>query len=106
MSTIPQVTAAQLAADITGARVIDVREADEAAAGTIADSTIADSTNIPLGQLPDRLGDLDRSTPIVTVCQSGRRSQRAAEALAGAGFTVADLDGGLNRWLSDGRPTT
>jgi rhodanese-related sulfurtransferase len=43
--------------------------------------------------------------PIVTVRQNGRRSQRAAEAPAGAGFTVANLDGGMNRWLTDGRPT-
>jgi rhodanese-related sulfurtransferase len=100
MSTIPQLTPAQLAADTTGARVLDVREPDEVAAGAIAGST-----SIPLGQLPARLGELDRATPIVTICQSGRRSQRAAEALAAAGFTVANLDGGMNAWLAAGRPT-
>jgi rhodanese-related sulfurtransferase len=39
------------------------------------------------------------------VCRSGRRSQAAAEALAGAGFTVANLAGGMNRWTAEGRPT-
>jgi rhodanese-related sulfurtransferase len=100
MSTVPQLTPAQLAADTTGARVLDVREAQEVATGAIAGST-----HIPLGQLATRVGELDRGTPIVTVCQSGGRSRRAAEALADAGFTVADLDGGMNAWLSDGRPT-
>lgn len=80
--------------------MIDVREPDEVATGAIAGST-----NIPLGQLPARIGELDRTTPIVTVCQGGGRSQRAAEALAGVGFTVANLDGGMNRWLADGQPT-
>jgi rhodanese-related sulfurtransferase len=100
MSTVPQLTPAQLAADTTGARVLDVREAQEVATGAIAGST-----HIPLGQLATRVGELDRGTPIVTVCQSGGRSRRAAEALADAGFTVADLDGGMNAWLSDGQPT-
>jgi rhodanese-related sulfurtransferase len=100
MSTVPQLTPAQLAADTTGARVLDVREAQEVATGAIAGGT-----HIPLGQLATRVGELDRGTPIVTVCQSGGRSRRAAEALADAGFTVADLDGGMNAWLSDGRPT-
>jgi rhodanese-related sulfurtransferase len=100
MSTVAQLTPAQLAADTTGARVLDVREADEVAGGAIAGST-----HIPLGQLSGRRGELDRTTPIVTVFQSGRRSQRAAEALADAGFTVANLDGGMNAWLSDGQPT-
>jgi rhodanese-related sulfurtransferase len=61
--------------------------------------------NIPLSQLPARVGELDRGTPIVAVCRSGRRSQAAAEALAGAGFTVANLAGGMNRWTEEGHPT-
>ncbi len=78
--TVPQLTPAQVAAH-SGARIVDVREPDEVATGTIAGSTA-----IPLGQLADRAGELDPSVPVVTVCQSGRRSQEAAETLAAAGL--------------------
>ena len=54
---------------------------------------------------PARLVELDLAIPIVTVCQSGGRSQRAAEALQAAGYTVANLDGGIDRWTSEGRTT-
>jgi rhodanese-related sulfurtransferase len=97
---IAQVSPAELAADTSGPHVLDVREPEEVAAGRIPGSA-----NIPLSQLPARVGELDRGTPIVAVCRSGRRSQAAAEALAGAGFTVANLAGGMNRWTAEGRPT-
>ena len=96
---IPQVTPAQVAAD-TDSTVVDVREPDEVATGAIAGSTA-----IPLGQLTTRIGELDPATPVVTVCQSGRRSQQAAEALAAAGYDVANMAGGMNAWREAGLPT-
>jgi rhodanese-related sulfurtransferase len=98
MSTVPQLTPARLAAQRTSVRVLDVREPEEVAAGRIPGSI-----NIPLGQLPGEFDALTPGVPVVTVCQSGRRSQRAAEALAAAGFTVANLDGGMNGWVADGQ---
>jgi rhodanese-related sulfurtransferase len=101
MSTVSQLTPAQLAAEQASVRVLDVREREEVAGGRIAGSI-----NIPLGQLLSQLGSLMPGVPVVIVCQSGRRSQRAAEALAAAGFTVANLAGGMNAWVADGRPVT
>lgn len=98
MATIPQPTPTQVAAQ-TSARVLDVREPDEVAAGAIAGSI-----NIPLGELTARQDELDTAIPIITVCQSGRRSQRAAEALSAAGYGVSNLDGGMNAWTQDGKP--
>ncbi|SDX53426.1 Rhodanese-related sulfurtransferase [Modestobacter sp. DSM 44400] len=98
MATIPQLTPTQVAAE-TSARVLDVREPDEVATGAIAGST-----NIPLGELAARQGELDTDTPIITVCQSGRRSQKAAEALSAAGYEVSNLDGGMNAWTEYGKP--
>jgi rhodanese-related sulfurtransferase len=89
---IDQLTPAQVAAD-TGSTVVDVREPDEVATGAIAGSTA-----IPLGQLTARVGQLDPGTPVITVCQSGRRSQQAAEALAVAGLRVSNMAGGMNAW--------
>lgn len=99
MSTVRRLTPAELAADRTSVRILDVREREEVAGGRIPGSL-----NIPLGQLLGRLDALMPGVPVVTVCQSGRRSHRAAEALAAAGFTVADLEGGMNAWAADGRP--
>jgi rhodanese-related sulfurtransferase len=79
--------------------VLDVREPVE-----LAEGRIAGSLNIPLGDLPARLGELDPARPIITVCRSGGRSSRAAQLLSVAGFDVADLGGGMTQWTSEGRP--
>ena len=96
---IPQLTPAQVA-DRAEAVVLDVREAAE-----LPEGRIAGSTHIPLGQLPARAFELDRRRPVVTVCRSGGRSSQAARFLAGQGYDVADLDGGMTRWTAEGRPT-
>ena len=96
---IPQLTPAQTT-DRTDAVLLDVREADE-----LADGRIAGSTHIPLGQLPARFVELDRTRPVITVCRSGGRSSQAAQFLADQGYDVADLDGGMARWMAQGRPT-
>jgi rhodanese-related sulfurtransferase len=96
---IPQLTPAQ-AAERTEAVLLDVREADEVAAGRIAGST-----HIPLGQLAARAFQLDLRRPVITVCRSGGRSSQAAQFLAGQGYDVANLDGGMTQWITEGRPT-
>ena len=98
MTSIAQLTPTQVA-DQTSARVLDVREPDEVATGAITGSI-----NIPLGQLAARQDELDPETPVITVCQSGRRSQQAAEVLSAAGYRVSNLDGGMNAWIQDGKP--
>lgn len=100
MSTIPQLTPAQVAADTTGARVVDVREPDEVATGAIPGSVA-----IPLSHLAARTQELDPATPVITVCQSGRRSQQTAELLAAAGFTASNTTGGMNAWREAQLPT-
>jgi rhodanese-related sulfurtransferase len=96
---IPQLTPAQ-AADRTEAVLLDVREAAE-----LAEGRIAGSTHIPLGQLPARAFELDRSRPVITVCRSGGRSSQAAPFLADQGYDVASLAGGMTAWTAEGRPT-
>lgn len=74
-----------------GAQFIDVREPEEVAAGTLPGTT-----NIPLGELPDRLSELDPNRRVVLLCQAGGRSTKAAKQLTAAGFTdVINLDGGM-----------
>jgi sulfur dioxygenase len=57
------------------------------------------STLIPLDQLAKRLDEVPDDKPVVTVCQSGKRSARAAEMLMKAGYDrVANVAGGLIQW--------
>lgn len=75
----------------TNTHLLDVREPDEVAAGTLADSI-----NIPVGELPDRLDELDSSRRVLVFCRSGGRSTAAAKLLTEAGFVdVVNLSGGM-----------
>lgn len=57
---------------------------------------------VPLGELPDRLGELDRARPIVTYCHTGVRSLVARDLLIEAGFgDVRSLRGGIDAWARD-----
>jgi glyoxylase-like metal-dependent hydrolase (beta-lactamase superfamily II)/rhodanese-related sulfurtransferase len=87
-----------------GARVqvLDVREPREFT-GPLGH--IAGAVLIPLGDLPARIAELDRTRPVVTVCRSGTRSAQAALLLGKAGFVaVANLAGGMLRWRAAGHP--
>ncbi len=57
----------------------------------------ADATNLPLYMLRHKLDALDRKTPYVIYCDTGRRSSAAAFILNQRGFETAVLKGGLNR---------
>jgi rhodanese-related sulfurtransferase len=74
-----------------GAQLVDVREPAEVARGTLPGAV-----NIPLGELPARLAELDPGRRVVLLCRSGARSGRAAELLADRGFSdVVNLTGGM-----------
>ncbi|SRR6266568_4783607 len=54
---------------------------------------------IPLGELPQRLHELDPSREIVAHCKGGVRSAKAVEILRKAGFMkVSSLTGGIIGW--------
>lgn len=54
---------------------------------------------IPLGELPQRVHELDRSREIVAHCKGGVRSAKAVAFLQGAGFEkVSSLAGGILAW--------
>ena len=60
---------------------------------------------VPLDELNDRLQEIPRDTPVVAVCQSGKRSARATEMLLKAGYEkVANVAGGLIQWSRLGLP--
>ena len=51
--------------------------------------------NIPVDELRERLGKLDKSKPVYVICQSGLRSYIACRILAGNGFECYNFSGGF-----------
>ena len=61
---------------------------------------IEGSTVIPLGELPKRLGELDRTRDLVVQCKVGGRSAKAVALLREQGFDRAvNLTGGILAWV-------
>lgn len=80
-------------------QIVDVREPEEFA-GSLGH--LPGALLIPLGDLAKRAGELARDRPIITVCRAGGRSAQAVVMLQQAGFgQVANLAGGMLRWLAD-----
>jgi adenylyltransferase/sulfurtransferase len=92
-----EVTALELKEELdrgTPIQLLDVREPHEYEIVNIPEARL-----IPLGELPDRLRELDDHTPIVTHCHHGARSLQALEILRAAGFSNArSLKGGIDAW--------
>ena len=81
--------------------ILDVRSNDEFGAGHLQQSK-----NIPLDQLGNRAGEIEKQHPVLLVCGVGTRAARGASVLQRAGFDkVYVLDGGFNEWRSQGLPT-
>jgi sulfur-carrier protein adenylyltransferase/sulfurtransferase len=81
--------------------LIDVREPHEFQICRIPGSTL-----IPLGQLPNRLSELDPNADIVVHCKSGARSQKAVDLLKQHGFKNArNMTGGILAWSDKVDPT-
>ena len=99
-ATIAQITPKELAPKLKTVTVVDVRSGNE-----WSDGHLPGAMHIPLGYLPDRLGDIPSDRPVVVQCQSGGRSSIAASILERAGFRdVTNLSGGLGAWTASGLP--
>lgn len=75
--------------------LLDVREGWEYEVSNI------DGVHIPLGELPDRISELEdqRYAEFIVMCRSGGRSGKAVEYLTAQGFSnVHNLKGGMTAW--------
>jgi rhodanese-related sulfurtransferase len=82
------------------AQFIDVRTREEYAGGHAARTR-----NIPLDELPNQLGSLERNEPVYLICRSGARSKKAADILVDNGFRQAiSISGGTEAWQAAGLP--
>ena len=82
-----------------GAQLIDVRADHEWEMGRIEGAT-----HLPLAELAERTGELDKERPVVLYCRGGNRSTMAAEALGAAGYDTAKLSEGIVGWSEAGLP--
>ncbi|GEM81975.1 rhodanese-like domain-containing protein [Meiothermus hypogaeus] len=77
----------------TGALILDVRTPLER-----KEAKIPGSQSLPLDKLALEWEKLPRNKEIICQCRSGSRSASAARFLAGKGFQVYNLVGGLEAW--------
>ncbi|HTA52094.1 MAG TPA: molybdopterin-synthase adenylyltransferase MoeB [Candidatus Acidoferrum sp.] len=103
VTNIPEITPRELKARLDKGDdiyVLDVREPHEYQICNI------NGHLIPLGELPQRVHELDSSKEIVAHCKSGKRSAQAVEFLRGAGFKkIQNLKGGILAWSDEVDPS-
>lgn len=73
--------------------IIDVREDEEVEQGKIPGVK-----HIRLGQIPERLDEIDKDQHHFIVCRSGGRSGKACDFLIDQGYDVTNMVGGMLDW--------
>jgi rhodanese-related sulfurtransferase len=75
--------------------LLDVREDWEIGVAPVPTETV----HIPMGEISDRLAELDPKKETVVICRSGGRSAQVAQYLERQGFEkVFNLSGGILAW--------
>jgi rhodanese-related sulfurtransferase len=95
MDEISAPDAAQLLADQPDQTILlDVREFMEVDA-----AAVAGALHLPMGEIPARLAEIDKTKIIICMCRSGGRSAQVADFLTRQGYTkVFNLAGGIHAW--------
>jgi rhodanese-related sulfurtransferase len=82
--------------------ILDVREPHE---WEISNLGHLGATMIPMGQVLERMSELDTAKEIVVQCRTGVRSADIVYLLQQHGFSkLHNLDGGINRWAMEVDP--
>ena len=82
--------------------LLDVRTEKEFAEGHLKGSICIDVTQADFLAKAEK--QLPKDQTIALYCRSGRRSKKAAELLANAGYKVVELSSGFLGWQSSGMP--
>jgi adenylyltransferase/sulfurtransferase len=83
-------------------QIIDVREPNEYEIARLETAKL-----IPLGQVINRMGEIDESRETIVHCKGGVRSAKAIAALKRAGFAgrLINLKGGITSWSNEVDPS-
>jgi adenylyltransferase/sulfurtransferase len=103
--TMEEITAKELKQRLDNGediQIIDVREPHEFEIGRLPNSTL-----IPLGQVLNRMNEIDPERETVVHCKMGGRSAKAIDALKRSGFQghLLNLQGGILAWSNDVDPS-
>jgi len=99
------ISASELAARLKSTeppRLLDVRQPEEFAIAALPEARL-----IPLGEIPERVAELDdwRQEEIVVYCHHGIRSAHAIGWLRTQGFeNLTNLSGGIDAWSTQVDP--
>jgi rhodanese-related sulfurtransferase len=81
--------------------LLDVREANECAIARIEGALW-----IPIGQIVQRINELDPASTIAVLCHHGGRSERVAAFLSARGFAhVFNVEGGIDAYAARIEPS-
>ena len=86
--------------ELNDAVLVDVRTEDEYNSGYIENSLNIDYFSNDFSLNADKL---DKSTPIILYCRSGKRSSMSANKISKLGFKeIYNLEGGILEWIEEG----
>jgi rhodanese-related sulfurtransferase len=77
--------------------LLDCREPDE-----LVIASVSGTQNIPMGEIPRRIAEIDSTKEVVVLCHHGMRAAQVAVFLARRGFPrVGVVVGGIDAWAVD-----
>ncbi|MBI2000590.1 MAG: MBL fold metallo-hydrolase [candidate division NC10 bacterium] len=99
-AAVPEIDVDALESRPPDAVVLDVREPEEYAHGHVPGAI-----SLPQADLASRLDEVPRDRPVITLCEHGIRSLRAAQFLLQMGIDpVTSVKGGTAAWRAAGKP--
>jgi rhodanese-related sulfurtransferase len=97
---VPEVTVDELdAARAGGAPLIDVREPSEYVTAHVPGAVL-----IPLGDVVERVDEVETAGPVYVICATGARSARAVQWYRNQGIDAYNVAGGTQAWITSGKP--
>jgi rhodanese-related sulfurtransferase len=74
--------------------LLDIREIEE-----LENGMIEGSIHMAMGEVPERMSELDPGAKIIVICRSGARSRKVTQYMMSHGFMdVSNLKEGMNGW--------
>ena len=83
--------------------LIDVRSPEEYATGHLDGSM---NINVNDSNFESTIDKQDKSLTYFVYCKKGGRSAKAAQVMREKGFTVYEMEGGIDTWAAIGKPVT
>ena len=102
MPAFEQVPVTELPDDFTNEVdkvLLDIREPDE-----WRDGHIRGALHIPLGQVPERIDEIDPDAEAFVICRTSGRSFRMLEYFEHVGRDAVCVEGGMVAWEASGKP--